>query len=496
MAEVSLPAQLYDAAAVRALDAAAIECEGIPGLTLMTRAGAAALRTLRLHWPGIERIAVVCGQGNNAGDGYVLARLARVAGYAVRVVQVGDDGKLGADARTCFDALLAAGTSPEFELSAIDVAEVVVDALFGTGLARDIAGRFGAAIGRINAAGAPVLSIDIPSGINASTGRCMGTAVRAAVTITFIGVKQGLLTADGPDYTGEITFDDIGVPAAVYARVRPSATLLDMRHVRDRLRPRPRTAHKGAHGHVLVIGGAPGYAGAIRLAGEAAARVGAGLVSVATHPDVVGVVNTVRPELMAHAVSRPGELEPLLARADVVAIGPGLGRSDWAIALFAAVLNRKLPLVVDADALNLLALEPAHRDDWVLTPHPGEAARLLGSTTTEIHADRFAAAARLRDIYGGAVVLKGAGSIITDGDLPAVLKYGNPGMGSGGMGDVLTGVIAGLIAQGFAPGQGARIGACVHAAAADRAALKGERGMLASDLMPHIRALVNSQGQA
>jgi ADP-dependent NAD(P)H-hydrate dehydratase / NAD(P)H-hydrate epimerase len=491
MAEVALPARLYDAVAVRALDAAAINREGIPGLTLMTRAGEATFDTLRSHWPGIERVAVVCGQGNNAGDGYVLARLAHAAGYAVRVVQVGNPDKLGRDARTCFDALLDAGVSPEAELSAIDAAEVAVDALFGTGLKRDIDGPFGDAIARINLAGAAVLSIDIPSGINASTGRKMGAAARATATVTFIGVKQGLLSGDGPEYSGAITFDDLGVPAAVYASVQPSAALLDMRYVQEHLRPRSRTAHKGDHGHVLVIGGAPGYSGAVRLAGEAAARVGAGLVSVATHPEVAAMANTLRPELMVHAVSRPGELASLLARADVVAIGPGLGSSDWATALFAAVLDQERPLVVDADALNLLALEPSHREDWVLTPHPGEAARLLGSTTAEIHADRFAAATGLRDAYGGSVVLKGAGSIIADRGLPAVLHCGNPGMGSGGMGDVLTGVIAGLVAQGFALGPAACIGACVHAAAADRAALEGERGLLASDLMPHIRALVN-----
>jgi len=261
--------------------------------------------------------------------------------------------------------------------------------------------------------------------------------------------------------------------------------------VKDYLGPRSRTAHKGGHGHVLVIGGTPGYAGAVRLAGEAAARVGAGLVSIATHPEVAASANALRPELMIHAVARPGELEPLLARADVVAIGPGLGQSDWATALFAAVRGRKIPLVVDADALNLLAMDPERREQWVLTPHPGEAARMLDTTTGEIHTDRFAAAVTLQDVYGGVVVLKGAGSIITDGDLPVVLRHGNPGMGSGGMGDVLTGVIAGLIAQGLQLAQAARLGACIHAVAADRAAAQGERGLLASDLMPHLRALVN-----
>ena len=491
MAELILPTQLYDAVAVRALDQAAIAAEERGALTLMIRAGEAALRTLQSRWPGIERVSVVCGAGNNAGDGYVLARLAHAAGIAVGVIQIGDPDKLGREARVCFDALREVGIIPRSDFSAIDVAEVVVDAIFGIGLAREIEGRFAAAIGRINGATAPVLSIDIPSGINATTGWRMGVAVRATATLTLIGVKQGLLTADAPEHAGDIVFDDIGVPAAIYDGVAPSAMLLDMRYVKDRLRPRSRTAHKGDHGHVLIIGGAPGYAGAIRLAGEAAVRVGAGLVSVATHPDVAANVNALRPELMAHAVSRPRDLDALLAVADVVAIGPGLGQSDWAMALFGAVLDRRLPIIVDADALNLLAHEPVHRDDWVLTPHPGEAARLLGTTTGAIHEDRFVAAAKLRDRYGGSIVLKGAGSIIVDQALPGILRCGNPGMASGGMGDVLTGIIAGFVAQGFTPARAARIGACVHATAADRAAVDGERGLLASDLMSHLRALVN-----
>lgn len=491
MAESRLPECLYDAAATRALDACAIEREGIPGLSLMRRAGAAVFEALCLRWPGRRRLAVVCGQGNNAGDGYVLAGLAHAAGYVVDVVQIGDIEKLGVDARACFDDMTEAGLTPRSGLSAIDSAEVVVDALLGTGVRRDIDGAFAQAVACINRSGKPVLSIDIPSGINATTGACMGSAVRAAVTITFIGLKQGLFTADAPAHTGVLGFDDLGVPAAAYTRVAPTAALLDIRYARDQLRPRSRTAHKGDHGHVLVIGGAPGYSGAIRLAGEAAARTGAGLVSVATHPDVAAMVNIMRPELMAHAVARRRDLKPLLARADVVAIGPGLGQSAWAVDLFADVLSRGLPLVVDADALNLLALEPARRDDWVLTPHPGEAARLLGVSTSEIQAARFAAAATLHERYGGSVVLKGAGSIIADAGRPAVLRGGNPGMGSGGMGDVLSGIIAALIAQGLDAGGAARVGACVHAAAADRAAADGERGLLATDLFAHIRNLVN-----
>lgn len=491
MVESALPADLYGAAGVRALDRAAIAHASVSAHTLMLRAASAALRALQGEWSDLKRITVVCGQGNNAGDGYALAVLAQRSGFTVNVVQVGATDGLGETARLCFEAMLATGLRTQSAFDAIDDADVIVDALFGIGLTRPIAGEFADVIARINLADAPVLSIDMPSGINADTGFCMGTAVRAALTVTFIGLKQGLFTGDAPQYAGAIVFDDLDVPALTDESVRPSARLFEMGDVTSHLPPRVRTAHKGDNGHVLIVGGAPGYSGAARLAGEAAARAGAGLVSLATHPDVANIANSLRPELMVHAVTQATELMPLLARANVVAIGPGLGQSDWALALFAAVLSCKLPLVMDADALNLLALQPSRSDDWVLTPHPGEASRLLSTSTAEIHANRFSAATELQEKYGGVIVLKGAGSIVTDGKLPAVVRAGNPGMGSGGMGDALTGIIAGLSAQGFSIDDAARMGTCVHANAADRAALEGERGLLASDLMPHIRALVN-----
>jgi len=389
------------------------------------------------------------------------------------------------------DSMFAAGIKPKSGLETIAAAELIVDALFGIGLSRAVEGSFATAISQINRSTQPVLSIDIPSGINATTGVCMGIAVQATVTVTFIGLKQGLFTADGAQYSGDVVFHDLDISPDIYATVPPTAKLIDMHDVSPLLQPRARTAHKWDNGHVLIIGGAPGFTGAILVAGEAAARTGAGLVSIATHPEIALGVIANRPELMVHRAARPADLASLLARVDVVAIGPGLGLSDWATAMFAAVLHRKLPLVVDADALNLLAMEPCRSDNWVLTPHVGEAARLLAITTQEIHVDRFTAARNLQEAYGGAVVLKGAGSIIADGKISCVLRDGNPGMGSGGMGDTLTGIIAGLIAQGYELEDAAWVGACVHASAGDRAATAGERGLLAMDLMPHIRELVN-----
>jgi len=482
---------LFDEPGVRALDRAAISTAGIPGVELMNRAGAACLHAMLRRWPGIQRIAVVCGSGNNAGDGYVVARLAQQAGHRVRVVQVGDTSRLGADARACYERMRGAGIEPEATLDLSDWPDLIVDALFGIGLVRAIEGKYRTMVEQINDAGAPVVSIDIPSGIEANSGVRLGTAVAAALTVTFIGRKQGLYTGDGPAHCGDIVFDDLGVPAAILDAEAATASLLGATDLVGRFMPRARIAHKGNNGHVLIIGGAPGFSGAARLAGEAACRVGAGLVSIALHPDSVAGANSGRPELMVHGIATSDALLPLLRRASVVAIGPGLGQSAWAIRLLATVLERDHVLVLDADALNLVAQEPVALPRAVLTPHPGEAARLLGTTTAAIHADRFAAAAALHERYHGVVVLKGAGTIVADDGIPSLIGAGNPGMGTGGMGDVLTGVIAGLAAQGAAPGAAARFGACVHAVAGDRAARAGERGLLAGDLMPHLRALVN-----
>jgi len=305
-------------------------------------------------------------------------------------------------------------------------------------------------------------------------------------------LKQGMFTARGPDYCGKIICADLEVPSEVLRRVSNPGFRITAEWVDPLLAPRPRSAHKGLYGHVLTVGGAPGMAGAACLAGEAAARVGAGLVSMATHPFHAAALNTARPELMCHAVADGGGLAPLLAKVDVVAVGPGLGREAWGGRLFGAVLGSGLPLVVDADALHWLASEPLCRSQWILTPHPGEAARLLGVTAGEVQADRWRAVRELQRRYGGVVVLKGAGTLVCDGDRPVALcDAGNPGMASGGMGDILTGVIAGLLAQGLNSWQAATAGVYLHACAGDAAAGQGERGMMAGDLLGCLRSLVN-----
>jgi len=495
----SFPSTLYRAAQVQELDRRAIQEFWIPGATLMARAGKVAFRSLRQHWPKVHRLSVMCGVGNNAGDGYVIARLAREAGLKVRVFQVGDVTRLQGDALAAHETLLETGIKPlPFISGVLQGTDLVVDALLGTGLMGEARSPFREAIAEINACGVPVLAVDIPSGLCSDTGHPLGVAVRAAVTVTFIGLKLGLFTGEGPAYCGQVVFSDLEVPPEVYLPVIPTAQCLDLRDLPRWLPPRQRTAHKGDFGHVLVIGGAPGYAGAGRLAAEAAARAGAGLVSLATHPSHADQIAAMRPEVMVHAVTDPSELMPLFTRATVLVLGPGLSRTPWAIPLWEAALAAKLPMVLDADALNLLAeqtstgKETILREDWIFTPHPGEAGRLLGCSAAEVQVDRRAALETLVQRYGGVWVLKGAGTLVGNAEsIPGLCLAANPGMASGGMGDVLAGLLGGLLAQGIPAFEAARLGVCLHAEAARQAAMTGERGMLASDLIPHLRTLVN-----
>lgn len=489
-----LPIDLYSPEKVRELDRTAIEELGIPGLELMHRAGARAYAELRRRWPRAQRLRVVCGLGNNAGDGYVIARLALAEGLEAVVLSVGDRQRLQGDALTAAEEYRRAG-GVERELAPVELeaADVIVDAVFGTGLRRPVEGRWRAAVEAVNAAAAPVLAVDVPSGLDAGSGRIWGQAVQAELTVTFIALKTGLLTGAGPACCGELVFDALELPQALYTRCHPEAQRIDPRPLKRLLAPRPRDAHKGRYGHVLVVGGDQGMGGAARMAAEAAARVGAGLVSVATRGEHVGAVLAARPELMVRAVAGAEALEPLIARASVVVLGPGLGQEPWGRELFRRCVQFDGPLVVDADGLNLLAVEPRQRADWVLTPHPGEAGRLLGLDPQQVQEDRLSAAGKILARYGGTAVLKGAGTVVQGvGQLPRICTAGNPGMASGGMGDVLSGVLGGLLAQGLEPADAAWAGVWLHAAAADAAAAaNGERGLLAGDLLGQLQRLVN-----
>jgi len=490
----STPRELWTAAQVRELDRRAIEEHGIAGRELMERAGAAVLDALLHRWPASRAITVACGAGNNAGDGYVVARLARRAGLAVRVLSVVDPDRLRGDAAQALEDFRREGG----ELARWDGAGdpggdgPIVDALLGTGLDRELGGSFSAAVASINAAVRPVVALDIPSGLHADNGRVMGEAISAELTVCFIGLKLGLFTGRGPALAGQVVFAGLAVPAGLETGLSPAARRLGETVLGDWLPRRPRDAHKGCFGHVLVLGGDAGMGGAVRLAGEAALRAGAGLVSVATRPAHVGAILAARPELMCHGADDPAALDALLARATVIAAGPGLGRSAWGRGMLEAALQSGLPCVLDADALNLLSAHPRRSDRWILTPHPGEAGRLLGSDTEAVEADRPAAVRALRDRYGCIAVLKGAGTLICGASATLWLcDRGNPGMASGGTGDVLTGIIAGLAAQLGDLERAACAGVLVHALAADDAAMRGERGMLAGDLLEALRPWVN-----
>ena len=488
----TVPTDLYSAKSSQQLDQIAIEEFGIDGYQLMSRAGACVADLLQQHYSLAKRILICCGAGNNAGDGYVVARLAHQNGFDVDVVSMIDPDQLSGDAQKAYKDWQSLGMQlTKFDAEKLQKMDVVIDALLGTGLQRPVEGEWLEIIEAINASGVPVIAIDIPSGLSADTGSVMGAAVKADLTISFIAMKKGLFTHQAADYCGQLFFDDLGVPEKIYSRVPADAHRLHWPELSRLLKPRKRNSHKGDHGHVLVVGGDYGMPGAVIMAAQAALRSGAGLVTVATRADHTNAVVTSRPEIMVCAAD-DGIPQVQLEKASCIIVGPGLGKQNWGQHVLEQVLGSTCPKVVDADALNLLGGQK--RDDWVLTPHPGEAARLLDGDSQSIQQSRFSAVDLLQDTFGGVVVLKGAGSLIKAGDSPVhVCPYGNPGMAVAGMGDVLSGVIAGLIAQGYDLETATLLGVSIHSKAGDLAAERGQRGLLASDLFAEIRNLVNPE---
>lgn len=345
----NLPISLYRAEQVRALDRAAIEDEGIPGFTLMRRAGQAAFDVLLAAYPEPEKITVFCGTGNNGGDGYVMAVLACQRGIEIEVVQCGDAARISGDAlqarqHALQDGIVITDFSADLRISQ----GVIVDAVLGTGLSGEVRGIGAAAIAAINASPCPVLAVDIASGLCSDTGSVLGDAVRAQQTVSFIGLKQGLLTGAGPDYTGDLHFSDLSVPSSVLASAAVSSQRLDLSQLKTVLPARQSTAHKGQFGHVMVTGGDSGMAGAAAMASQSVCRVGAGLISCATRPEHITAIVSRCPEVMVHGVISGQEIEPLLERASVVVIGPGLGQRSWGEQLLQKVFALDVPLVVDA----------------------------------------------------------------------------------------------------------------------------------------------------
>lgn len=495
----SLPTLLYSCEQTRAIDRFAIETLGVPGNVLMKRAGRAALEIAQQVWADNKSWLVLCGAGNNAGDGYVFAALAAQKGHQVRLVYLKEPEKLGADAQSAYQYAVQEGVEMHPFVDGMRFPEqvVVVDALLGSGLKGEVLGDYRTAIENINAAPNPVLALDIPSGLNADTGKVMGAAVKAAATVTFVACKRGLLTGSGPAFSGQLFYSDLGLPSDAFKTVKGAVVhRLDRHMALTALPVRSPDAHKGDFGHVMVVGGDIGYGGAAILAAESAAHAGAGMVSLCTRQEHVSAALVRRPELMVRGVPSGQELEPHLSKSSLLVVGPGLGQTPWSEQMLQQVLQIGRPLVMDADALNIMAQRrlpwPDAQVPLVITPHPGEAARLLNCTTADVQSDRFAAARALCELSGGVVVLKGSGTLVSDDSQCWLANVGNPGLATAGTGDVLSGLIGGLMAQGLTPLQAAQLAVCVHGDAADLLVEETSvRGMLAAELIPYIRELLN-----
>lgn len=489
---VTLPTSLYSAAQVRELDARLIAA-GTPGFELMQRAAHAAWRALRRRWPAAEHITVLTGRGNNAGDGYLIAALAKRACREVRVYAVGDPQQLQGDAALAFAEAQEAGVEWMPWTAHAALQGVVVDALLGTGVSGDVRAPYAEAIQLANASALPILAVDLPSGLCADTGRVLGQAVCADLTVSFIGLKLGLFTGEGPSRVGELVFDDLQADAALVGQVESRALRLCETSLPTLPRRSP-TAHKGSFGQVLVIGGDLGTGGAALLSAEASLRCGAGMVTLATRPEHVTAALVRRPEIMCSGVESTYALTALTQRADVLVIGPGLGQAPWGRSLLSLAPQCHVPQVWDADALNLLATGAVELPEaCLITPHPGEAARLLGIPVADVQADRPAAARALAARYHCTVILKGAGTLVADfnGRL-ALCDRGHPAMASAGLGDVLAGVAGALLAQGLPPFEAATLAVWLHAVAGELAGQQG-RGLAAADLIAIIRQLLEEQ---
>jgi hydroxyethylthiazole kinase-like uncharacterized protein yjeF len=467
-----------------------------PPPPLMERAGLAAAQLARdLAGSSGRPIAVFAGPGNNGGDALVLARYLKSWWFDVKVFFTGDAQKLSNDAGAALETWRAAGGTLATDLPGLERCALVVDGLFGIGLQRELTGRYAELVSAMNAASAPVLALDVPSGLERDSGRVLGCAVRASHTITFIALKPGLLTLDGPDHVGELCVASLELDAP--ALVPCSGHVMGPESLTRALPPRRLNSHKGSFGSAAIVGGAPGMLGAALLAGRAALKLGTGRVYVGLMDERALPVDPVQPELML----RSADAALALDQANVLAVGPGLGVSAQSAALLAKAVPAPLPLVLDADALNLLSgdtslrsLVVARQAPTVLTPHPAEAARLLGVATSEVQSDRVRSALALATQYRCGIVLKGAGSVCAwpDGKW-AINTSGNPGMASAGMGDVLTGIVAALLAQGVAPETALAAAVYLHGAAADAVVKSGRGpvGLVASEVIEAARDVAN-----
>lgn len=468
--------------------------QSVPPILLMKKAAQAAFRFILNKWPKARHWLIICGPGNNGGDGYCIAAHARLAGYHVTVYSpaTAKEKKIASPASDARQQWLDIGgeicADPYCWPTSVDL---IVDGLLGTGCRCSPSQSLMQVIDKINQAQCPILSLDVPSGLVADTGTLSGNTVKATATLTFLAFKPGLLTGRARDFTGQLHIAHLGADALPLYH-KTSTRCLDVQDLSFWLKPRAATAHKGEMGKLVIIGGNEGTAGAVRLSGESALRSGAGLVRVLTHPNNILPLITARPELMP-APLNDDNLGAGLAWGDFIVIGPGLGTDEIAKAAIKRVTKSKIPQLWDADALNFLAIEPNTSQNRILTPHPGEAARLLNCTVEEIEDDRLAAAQAICQRYGGVVVLKGAGTVIVNQQGETrIVATGNPGMATAGMGDVLCGVIAAMVGQKLSLFDAACAAVVAHGSAADYCVTEsGMRGLLASDLFLPLRRIVN-----
>lgn len=480
---------------------------GVDGFTLMKQAGKAVYQKIMTRWSHLitqNTLHIFCGAGNNAGDGYIIAICALKAGIKVNVVAVKPPEILTGDAALAWQAFTqqkghVTAWSPTLLSDTVPLTEgdIVVDALLGTGLKGSVSDTYRAVIENINALPCPVVSVDIPSGLCADTGAVEGVAIQATMTVTLISRKQGLFTADGPQLCGECLFVDLNTLPSVYEQVEAFSYLLEGKRLSQNLRLRKDNTNKGSFGSLLLIGGEKGMGGAILMAAEAALASGVGRVTVLTRMQHITAFLTRCPEVMVYACESI-ETETLLHDKTVVVVGPGLGTGDWGRKVLTALKRTELPVLFDADALNLIAQNPGaieSSSQHVFTPHPGEAARLLKTTVGQVQRDRFSALIQLQKKLGGCVLLKGSGTLITVGKECLVCNKGNSGMAVAGCGDVLSGLIGGLLAQGYNPELSASLGVWLHALAGDEAMnnLPGKAGFRATELIPLIRNQINQR---
>ena len=484
---------LYDKESVYRMDITAVEADGLSEISLMQRAGERVGREISNRWPDITRITIFAGSGNNGGDAFVVAILAKRQGMEVQLIVRGD---LSRQSETSVHFreiwLQSGGDIVEWDRQKI-VGEVIVDGLLGIGLVRELDNDWQLLIQQINQANAVRIAIDIPSGLNANTGIAQPCAVDADLTVTFIGAKVGQYLSDGPDFCGELVFDDLGISSHISRSQTPVLSVLDHSNVALPAK-RKRNSHKHQFGHVLIIGGDRGMTGAASLAAQAALRAGAGLVTVLVHPECIHDLSAI-PELMVQSWH---DIIEKLEQATVILIGPGLGQSEAAKYCLEKLQTCNKPVVVDASALQPGFLSELESNQVVITPHPGEAAKLLSTTSAQIQADRTGASQKLVEKFNMVSVLKGSGSIIAlTGSIPVINLRGNPGMAVAGMGDVLAGLIAALLGQDLSPFEAAKTGVYIHALCAENYAIDNdETGLIASDIIQRIpRILMQLRNQ-